>query len=338
MRPLYATTLTVAMSFALSTISLEAYCQTSTTKQETAKSSGPTAQEMQNSQDRGLYLGRIGGAPAPSANSIKVQQASPAKASLVKASPVKISPAKASPVKINQIKISPLKTQAKHRVTPIITHQAENHANNEEVFFEAWLNKPGNRPSYKNGEKMAVTLKAVKDCSITMFDYDGKGKLTRIFPNQYQQDNALKAGQTINVGGQESPFEYQLSKKPGEKVIHERIFIFATPATIEPQQQDAPFAVAMNTNGVNEGPFRSMPMTLEQYRKLVNQSAIYNAREVKIVAKNSANTGSDSASEDMQQETALVSYKPGKQTGHNPISKTNVQKAPNKMELDFTIE
>jgi len=240
MRPLYATTLTVAMSFALSTISLAAYCQTSTTKQEPAKSSGPTAQEMQNSQDRGLYLGRIGGAPAPSANSIKVQQASP-----VKASPVKISPAKASPVKINQIKISPLKTQAKHRVTPIITHQAENHANNEEVFFEAWLNKPGNRPSYKNGEKMAVTLKAVKDCSITMFDYDGKGKLTRIFPNQYQQDNALKAGQTINVGGQESPFEYQLSKKPGEKVIHERIFIFATPATIEPQQQDAPFAVLL---------------------------------------------------------------------------------------------
>jgi len=40
----------------------------------------------------------------------------------------------------------------------------------------------------------------------------------------------------------------------------------------------------------------------------------------------------------MQQETAMVSYKPGKQTGHNPISKTNVQKAPNKMELDFTIE
>ena len=346
MRPLYATTLTVALSLALSAGSQAAFGQAETT--------GPSAQEMKNSQDRGLYLGRIGGAATPSAPVIKVETINKTPD---KITPIKTIPVKITPVKITPAKITPIKTQAKHRVTPIATHKADHHikvtantkvnanaaapANTDEVYFEAWLNKPGKKPSYKNGEKMAVTLKAVKDCSITMFDYDGKGKLTRIFPNQYQQDNALKAGQTINVGGHDSPFEYQLSKKPNEKVIHERIFIFATPMTVEPQQQDASFAVAMNTNGVNEGPFRSVPMTLEQYRKLVNQSAVYNAREVKIVAKNtSSNTNADASSDAQEnlQETALVSYRPSKQAGQAPVSMPNAEKAPNKMELGFTIE
>jgi hypothetical protein len=185
------------------------------------------------------------------------------------------------------------------------THPAVQHASNTQVIgsvVKAWLNKGGEAPSYKNGEKMQINVTAGQDCSIMIFDFDGRGKLTQLFPNQYQTNNNLKAGDTIAVGGDESPFEYKASVPKGLDKTDERIFVYAYPTG-----KDAPLSIAMNT--VSDSPFRSADIDLEKYRALVNQSKTFFSREVKIVPK----------------------------SGYKLVA-NNEEIAPNKVEIPFAIE
>jgi len=185
------------------------------------------------------------------------------------------------------------------------THPTVQHASNTQVIgsvVKAWLNKGGEAPSYKNGEKMQINVTAGQDCSIMIFDFDGRGKLTQLFPNQYQTNNNLKAGDTIAVGGDDSPFEYKASVPKGADKTDERIFVYAYPTG-----KDAPLSIAMNP--VSDSPFRSADIDLEKYRALVNQSKTFFSREVKIVPK----------------------------SGYKLVA-NNEEIAPNKVELPFAIE
>ncbi len=175
-----------------------------------------------------------------------------------------------------------------------------------DTIIKAWLNKPGNFPKYRDGEKMEVNVTASQDCNLSIFDYDGKGKLTQIFPNEYQQSSSVRAGETVTIGGAKSEFEYQVSTQPGETKIKEHIFVFAYPTN------EAPISIAMSRTP--DSPFRSADITMEQYRKLVNESKSYFSREVKITPKG-------------QSQIKQVA---------NEIS--NAKSAPNKVELSFQIE
>jgi hypothetical protein len=174
-------------------------------------------------------------------------------------------------------------------------------------IIKAWLNKPGSLPKYRDGEKMEVNVTASQDCNLSIFDYDGKGKLTQIFPNEFQQSSAVRAGETVTIGGEKSEFEYQVSTLPGESKIEEHIFVFAYP------NNEAPISIAMSRAA--DSPFRSADITMEQYRKLVNESKAYFSREVKITPKGQSQI---------------------KQLA-NEIS-ANAKSAPNKVELSFQIE
>ncbi len=174
-------------------------------------------------------------------------------------------------------------------------------------IIKAWLNKPGSLPKYRDGEKMEVNVTASQDCNLSIFDYDGKGKLTQIFPNEFQQSSAVRAGETVTIGGEKSEFEYQVSTLPGESKIKEHIFVFAYP------NNEAPISIAMSR--ATDSPFRSADITMEQYRKLVNESKSYFSREVKITPKG-------------QSQIKQVA---------NEIS-ANAKSAPNKVELSFQIE
>lgn len=176
-----------------------------------------------------------------------------------------------------------------------------------DAIIKAWLNKPGNLPKYRDGEKMVVNVTANQDCNLSIFDYDGKGKLTQIFPNEYQQNSSVKAGETVTIGGDKSEFEYQVSTLPGESKIQEHIFVFAYP------NNEAPISIAMSRT--SDSPFRSADITMEQYRKLVNESKAYSSREIKITAKDKSQF---------------------KQVANEIAS--GGKSAPNKVELSFQIE
>ena len=308
--------------------------------------SEPTFDEMKKGKDRGLFIepptyhkdATVKAPKTTAKEPVKVEPATTAgikvspKATTIKSAPkakikADLVPVKAAPKTKTTSSNLPkhavakakadAKSQAKSKVakssshvTVIANDKSQGFKNvsleSTDPIIKAWLNKPGNFPKYRDGEKMEVNVTANQDCNLSIFDYDGKGKLTQIFPNEYQQSSSVRAGETVTIGGAKSEFEYQVSTLPGESKIKEHIFVFAYPTN------EAPISIAMTRT--SDSPFRSADITMEQYRKLVNESKSYFSREVKITAKG-------------QSQIKQVA---------NEIS--NAKSAPNKVELSFQIE
>lgn len=255
--------------------------------------SEPTKEEIENSKDRGLFVDPLGPAKkSPKAPEIKTN---------VSQDPVKDT--KKKEVKKTQTKVASDKTEktvkkvAVKKVTPAektakvaaVSERIESPVQkasfvNGEQVIAAWLNKKGNSPKYKDGEKLTVTVAASQDCNLMIFNYDG-GTLTQIFPNENQSDPLLRAGETVEVGGAGSSFEYQASNT-SDKPSNEKIFVYAYPV----KSHSTPITVAMSP--VQSSPFRSAEMSLEKYRDLVNESKVFFARKVKVVPKATADGGS----------------------------------------------
>jgi hypothetical protein len=132
----------------------------------------------------------------------------------------------------------------------------------EKPVVVASLDKPGALPKYKAGDKMVVKLQAQQDCNVLVFDYDSKGKLTQLFPNDFEPNGTLKAGSQMELGGSDSKYTLDI----GGKGI-ERIFVYAYPTS------EGPITVAMSP--VAHTPFRSVDITPDQYRRLVKESRTY---------------------------------------------------------------
>ena len=280
-----------------------------------ARAEGPSLKELEKSHDRGLCIEQPSyvknqekqvqeakprqTAPKPVASTQKrVSDLVPVKRPVVKAK-VMVAKGKMHPQQTkNHVQV------IKHTVQPESSQSIQTVAYENDTVISAWLNKTGPNPKYKDGEKMEINVKASRDCNLTIYDFDGRGKLTQIFPNQFQPNSLVKGGDTVTIGGADSQFDYQLSMQPGEEKVKESIFIFAYPVS------EAPLSIAMNRSD-NASPFRSAEMTPEEYRKLVNQSKVFFSREVKVVAKS--------------------------QNQIKPVSQETTQ-APNKIELSLVIE
>ncbi|QQR57217.1 MAG: DUF4384 domain-containing protein [Candidatus Melainabacteria bacterium] len=280
--------------------------------------SEPTKEEIENSKDRGLFVDPLGQAKKSTKPPVEVK-------TNVSQDPVKDS--KKKEVKKTQTKVATEKTEktvkkvAVKKVTPAektakvaaVSEKIESPIQkasfvNGEQVIAAWLNKKGNSPKYKDGEKLTVTVAASQDCNLMIFNYDG-GTLTQIFPNENQSEPLLRAGETVEVGGAESSFEYQASNT-SDKPSNEKIFVYAYPV----KSHSAPITVAMNP--VQSSPFRSAEMSLEKYRDLVNESKVFFARKVKVVPKATADGGSPLKLASLEEQGAGV----------------------NKVELSLTIE
>lgn len=196
-------------------------------------------------------------------------------------------------------KVKPVSTavQASSSNPNVVTVSHE--TNSSPMVVKAWLNKSGSKPTYKVGEKMTINVAASEDCNLMVFDFDGTNSLKQIFPNEYQPNGVVKAGETVVIGGPDSPFDYQVGGSGGQ----ERIFVYAYPSN----NSASPLTVAMLPAA--HSPFRSAEMTLDKYRELVNKSKVFFSREVKVVPK----------------------------SGFKPVSDASGN-APNKLELTFQVQ
>lgn len=186
--------------------------------------------------------------------------------------------------------------------------QAVSHssAGNDSPVLTASLNRPGTIPKYKAGEQMVIKLNALKDCNVIVFDYDSKGTLTQIFPNEFEPSGKLNAGQQIELGGSDAKYTLDVAGKGME-----RIFVYAYPA------DDKQITVAY-LSPVADTPFRSTPMTPAQYKDLVQKSRSYD--EVSMAS------GSRSV-------TVKAKVQPAAQ-----LTSSSSDKAANKVELVFQID
>lgn len=258
-----------------------------------AETSEPTQEEIENSKDRGLFVDPLG--PAKKTQTPVQQETKSTVKEVVTKDKEKKKDLKKTVTKVAGEK--EVKKVAVKKVTPAekaakvaaVSEKIDSPVQkasfvNGEQIIAAWLNKKGTAPKYKDGEKLTVTVAANQDCNLMIFNYDG-ATLTQIFPNENQSDPLLRAGETVEVGGSESKFEYQASNT-SEKPSNEKIFVYAYPV----KSHSAPITVAMNP--VSSSPFRSAEMSLEKYRDLVNESKVFFARKVKVVPKATANGGS----------------------------------------------
>lgn len=202
-----------------------------------------------------------------------------------------------------------LKAVSTH-ATKSTSHQVATHTTKaapaaEDGIVTAWLNKNGDKPHYTPGEKLQVHVSAQKDCNVLIFNYDGD-MLTQLFPNDYQPNPMVKAGQTVEIGGEQSKFDFQASNDKA-KISNEKIFVYAYPV----ESDSSPISVAMNP--IPESPFRGVEFSLDQYRELVNSSKAFSGRSVKVMGKS---------------KTQLVSFDEAQKTAAPP----------NKVELSLVIE
>lgn len=176
-------------------------------------------------------------------------------------------------------------------------------------IISAKLDKPGALPKYKSGDRMMVRLTAKQDCNVLVFDYDSKGTLTQLYPNEYEPTGTMKAGTEIELGGTDSKYTLDVAGKGME-----RIFVYAYPTN------DGPITVAMNP--VPHTPFRSVELTPDQYRRLVRESKTF------FVASANGSGSSD--------RSVKVTPKAGGPAVAN--ASISSEKQPNKLELVFQID
>lgn len=269
--------------------------------------------ETQTRNSRGLQF-----APLTPATSVQAPVAVPA----IKKVEIKNAIKKVSaPIKHNHIVTAknpkpvksthePVTKTASHTAAPVTPSNTSNAQQVQLVSMQqqdgpvisAKLDRAGNSPKYKVGDKLVVNVKANQDCNVVVFNYDSTGTLTQIFPNDYQQNGFVKAGDSVEIGGADSNFDYQISGKGGP----EKVFVYAYPTNNE----KAPITQLTAMAPIAGTPFRGAEMTVDQYRDMVNNSKVFFARSVQVMPKKSAQ---------------LVSHREA------PAS-------PNKVELSFSVE
>ena len=148
------------------------------------------------------------------------------------------------------------------------------HPQSSSALVTASLDRGGALPKYKSGDHMVVTVSALTDCNVVVFDYDAKNTLTQLFPNQYEPDGKLRAGQSIQVGGESSHYTLDLAGKGKE-----HIFVYSYPISEQP--------ITMAMAQIPHTPFRSAEITPEQYSRFVRESRVYD-RSVSVKPKTSA--------------------------------------------------
>ncbi len=279
----------------------------------------PTAEDLKNSKERGIMLlPRTGMVNTNKPEAKKDQAASHA---VRKSQPARAARKQGSSAPQAKASNLPMAAPSKSGAASSAAIQSSSSLTSSESIINVWLDKRGSAPQYKHGDKMKINVSASQDCNVMIFDYDGRGKLTQLYPNEYQQKTLLRAGDTITFGGADSPFDYQVSLPKGSSRAQERIFVYAYPVS------EKPLSIALNSE--DGSPFRSGEMTLAQYKKLVAESKVFfntgaasghtaGERDVKIVPK--AGTSAPSLK--------LVSTEENKVNGSGTA---------NKKEVSFTI-
>jgi hypothetical protein len=82
-----------------------------------------------------------------------------------------------------------------------------------EFSLRLWLDKDTGA-TYNPGEKIKIFFQVVRDCFVTLYNYDARGRVIIIFPNQYSPHNLVKAGEVNTFEGQIDP-----SAQPGIEYV-----------------------------------------------------------------------------------------------------------------------
>lgn len=72
---------------------------------------------------------------------------------------------------------------------------------------------------YRDGEEMILSLLADRDCYIKILHIDGKGIMTQVFPNRFENNNFLPGRELLTFPGRRSPFRFKVVPPYGTETI-----------------------------------------------------------------------------------------------------------------------
>ena len=91
--------------------------------------------------------------------------------------------------------------------------------------------------TYALGETVRLAVKANEEAYVTVFNVGASGKVVQLFPNAFQTDNRVKAGETVEVPAAASGTQIRVSGPVGAELI--KIVATSKPVEIVPVAQFA---------------------------------------------------------------------------------------------------
>jgi hypothetical protein len=89
--------------------------------------------------------------------------------------------------------------------------------------------------TYAVGETVRLTLTANQDAYVTVFDIGPTGTVTQLFPNRFQPDNRLAAGQPVEIAGPATGAHMRISPPTGTELI--KVIASNKPLAVTPEAQ-----------------------------------------------------------------------------------------------------
>lgn len=83
------------------------------------------------------------------------------------------------------------------------------------MHLSLWTEKAG----YAKGEPLVLHAATNAACHLTLFSVDAHGDTVVIFPNEFQDKNLLKPGDTLNVPGSDSGYLLRVDEPGGESIV-----------------------------------------------------------------------------------------------------------------------
>jgi hypothetical protein len=76
-----------------------------------------------------------------------------------------------------------------------------------------------NQPQYSENDLMTVTVQAARDCYLRLYVINAEQQVQQLFPNKWQPDNFIKAGQPVQIPGPGAKFRLRMSKPFGVETL-----------------------------------------------------------------------------------------------------------------------
>ena len=86
--------------------------------------------------------------------------------------------------------------------------------------------------TYALGETLRMAVKSNEDAYVTVFNIGASGKVTQLFPNGYQTNNRIKAGETLEVPSKSSESRIKVTGPVGIELI--KVVATSKPVTVIP--------------------------------------------------------------------------------------------------------
>jgi mono/diheme cytochrome c family protein len=75
------------------------------------------------------------------------------------------------------------------------------------------------KSTYRTGDILTVFARASSNCNMTIVNVDAAGRGTVIFPNDFEQNNAVEAGVELRLPAETAPYQFRLKEKGRETIV-----------------------------------------------------------------------------------------------------------------------